>query len=128
MAKVIIDKKQKQVYLGDPLLKAPGVQMEWTQGDIDEFKKCRDDVIYFIESYMKIVHIDEGVIPFDMYDYQKEVINMYRDNRFVTLKFPRQSGKCSDFSTCINIRNKKTGVSKKITIGEFYEMQKRSSG
>jgi len=93
MAVVVEDKTKKQVYLGDPRLKAPGVQLKWTQEDIDEFKKCRNDVIYFIERYMKIVHIDRGVIPFNMYEYQKKVIELYRDNRFITLKFPRQSGK-----------------------------------
>ena len=93
MATVVKNKKQRQTYLGDALLKAPGVKIEWTQEDIDEYKKCHDDVIYFIETYMKIVHIDHGVVPFHLYDYQKEVIKLYRDNRFVTLKFPRQSGK-----------------------------------
>lgn len=93
MATVITDKTKKQVYLGDSRLKAPGVKMEWTQDDINEFKKCQEDLIYFVEKYMKIVHIDHGVIPFKMYDYQKKVIEIYKDNRFVTLKFPRQSGK-----------------------------------
>jgi len=93
MAEVIVNKKQKQVYLGDSRLKAPGVQMQWTKDDINEFKKCQNDVIYFIEKYMKIVHVDHGVIPFDLYQYQKDVINLYDNNRFVTLKFPRQSGK-----------------------------------
>lgn len=125
MAKVVVDKKKKQIYLGDSLLKAPGVKMEWTQDDIDEFNRCRDDVIYFIETYMKIVHIDHGVVPFMLYDYQKKVIELYKESRFITLKFPRQSGKCFDFFTCINIRNKYNGETRKITIGEFYEMQKR---
>lgn len=93
MAKVIPNKKKKPVFMNDSLLKAVGVQMEWTQEDLDEYKKCHDDVVYFIEKYMKIVHIDHGVVPFIMYDYQKKVIELYRDNRFVTLKFPRQSGK-----------------------------------
>lgn len=89
----IVDSKTKKYYLGDPKLKAANVQMEWTQHDIDEYKKCRDDVIYFIQTYMKIVHVDKGVVPFMMYDYQKKVIKLYEKNRFVTLKFPRQSGK-----------------------------------
>jgi len=93
MAKILERKGKKLVYMNDALLKACGVTMEWTQEDLDEFNRCRDDVIYFIETYMKIVHIDHGVVPFDLYDYQKEVIKLYDTNRFVTLKFPRQSGK-----------------------------------
>ncbi len=93
MAKIIPNKLRKAVYNNDSLLKAPGVKMEWTQEDLDEWHKCRDDIIYFIESYMKIVHIDRGVVSFDLYDYQRKVIELYKNNRFVTLKFPRQSGK-----------------------------------
>lgn len=126
MADVIEKKGKKSIYMNDARLKAPGVQMEWSQSDMDEFVKCKGDIIYFIETYMKIVHVDHGVIPFNLYDYQKNVIDLYDKHRFVTLKFPRQSGKCSDFSTCIHVRNKKTGISKKITIGEFYAMQKHA--
>lgn len=93
MAKIVQEKGKKSVYMNDSRLKAPGVEIEWMQDDMDEYKRCHDDIIYFIETYMKIVHIDRGVIPFDLYGYQKKVIELYRDNRFVTLKFPRQSGK-----------------------------------
>ena len=93
MAKVIPNKFKKSIYMNDSLLKAPGVQMEWTQEDLDEVEKCRNDIIYFIQNYMKIVHIDHGVVPFMLYEYQKKVIELYANNRFVTLKFPRQSGK-----------------------------------
>ena len=61
----------KSIYLGDPRLKAPNVDIEWSEHDIEEYGKCFDDIIYFIKNYMKIVHIDDGIIPFDMYDYQK---------------------------------------------------------
>jgi len=93
MAEIIKDKKKKDIFMNDSRLKAPGVKIQWTQEDIDEYTRCKDDVIYFIETYMKIIHIDRGVIPFDLYDYQKKVIRFYTENRFVTLKFPRQSGK-----------------------------------
>lgn len=93
MAKIIENKKQKQIYLGDPRLKAPNVQIQWDQEDLDEYKRCFDDPVYFIEHYIKIVHVDRGVIPFIMYDFQKQVVDFYKNNRFVVLKFPRQSGK-----------------------------------
>ena len=91
--RVVDEKNKKQFYLGDPQLKAVNVKLEWTQRDIDEYQKCKDDVVYFIQNYMKIIHVDKGVVPFKMYDYQKKVIKIYEKNRFVTLKFPRQSGK-----------------------------------
>ena len=127
MATVIENKKQKQIYLGDPRLKAPNVTIQWDKEDVEEYEKCFNDPVYFIEHYIKIVHVDKGIVPFVMYDYQKEIISLYQRHRFVVSKLPRQSGKCLDFSVCINIRNKETGVSNKITIGEFYEWQKLRS-
>ena len=85
--------KDKNIYLGDPLLKAPGVEIEWSEKDISEYQKCYDDVVYFIKNYMKIVHIDDGIIDFNMYGYQKELVDLYNNNRFVVAKWPRQSGK-----------------------------------
>jgi hypothetical protein len=58
-----------------------------------EWIKCRDSVIYFIEKYVQIISIDDGVIPFIMYDYQKELIQLYNDSRFVIATQCRQSGK-----------------------------------
>lgn len=93
MPSILTNKKKKQTYLGDSLLKAPGVDFEWTQEDLDEYEKCHDDVEYFIENYLKIIDIDKGIVPFKMYDYQKEIIELYDKERFVILKLPRQSGK-----------------------------------
>ena len=44
-------------------------------------------------NYIKIVNVDEGLINFNMWDFQKEMINLFRDNRFVITKCPRQVGK-----------------------------------
>lgn len=85
--------RNPDLYLGDPRLKSAGVEIEWTDNDIAEYGRCYEDIHYFIETYMKIVHIDDGIIPFKLYPYQKDVIDLYNENRFVTLKFPRQSGK-----------------------------------
>ncbi len=101
MPQIVQKKNKKNLYLGDPNLKAAGVDIEWTTEDLAEYKKCLADPVYFIENYMKIVHIDKGVVPFDMYDYQKRVIELYNKNRFVTLKFPRQSGKDLVYGTPI---------------------------
>ena len=42
-------------YLGNSLLKASGVPLNFTKDQIEEYLKCADDPIYFIESYCKIV-------------------------------------------------------------------------
>ena len=80
-------------YLGNPNLKKTNVPVEFTKEQIKEYQKCMDDPIYFIQEYMKIVSLDEGLVPFKMYDFQKTMVNTFHDNRFTICKLPRQSGK-----------------------------------
>ena len=83
----------EQYYLGNPLLKKSDVQHNFTKKEIEEYIKCRDDIIYFLETHVKIVHVDEGLIPFDLYPFQKDLIKTISDNRNVIVKTGRQVGK-----------------------------------
>ena len=80
-------------YLGNPLLKKPNVPFDFTEEQIEEYIKCKDDPIYFIKNYMKIVHVDHGLIPFDLWDFQEDMVRTFYDDRFVICKMPRQTGK-----------------------------------
>jgi hypothetical protein len=80
-------------YRDNPLLKKVGVPHEYTQEEIDEYIKCSQDPVYFIQNYIKIVNVDEGLIPFGMWDFQKDMVRTFKDNRFVIMKMPRQVGK-----------------------------------
>ena len=80
-------------YLGNPNLKKANVPVEFTKKQILEYQKCMGDPVYFIETYMKIVSLDEGLVPFNMYDFQKDMVRTFHDNRFTICKLPRQSGK-----------------------------------
>ena len=55
--------------------------------------KCLEDPKYFIQEYLKIVTIDKGLVPFEMYDFQRKMVDTFHDNRFTICKLPRQSGK-----------------------------------
>ena len=81
------------VYLGNPNLKRINVTQEWTKEQLADFAKCMDDPQYFIENYVKIVSLDKGLIPFSMYDFQKDMVGTFHNNRFTICKLPRQSGK-----------------------------------
>jgi hypothetical protein len=61
-------------YNGNPNLKAAGVQINWEENQIDEWIKCKHDPIYFIEHYVKIVTIDDGVQMMKLFDYQKDIV------------------------------------------------------
>ena len=83
----------KESYRDNPLLKRAGVEISYTQEQIDEYLKCAADPIYFAAKYIKIVNVDKGLIPFKMWDFQKEMIRVYHENRFSITKCPRQVGK-----------------------------------
>ena len=80
-------------YLGNPNLKKVNTKVEYTQDQIVEFQKCSEDPIYFMEKYIRIVSLDEGLVPFNMYGFQKKIVQTIHDNRFTICKLPRQSGK-----------------------------------
>jgi hypothetical protein len=82
-----------QIYLGNPLLKKANVAQDWTKAEIKEYLKCKEDPVYFALNYVKIVQVDEGLIPFRMYDFQKELVKKFHNNRFNIAKLPRQTGK-----------------------------------
>ena len=81
------------VYLGNPNLKKAGTPIQFTQEQINEWIKCKNDPIYFAMNYIKIISLDEGLVPFSMYDFQKEILRDFHENRFNIAKLPRQTGK-----------------------------------
>ena len=80
-------------YRDNPLLKKSGVKVNYTQEQVEEYIKCAKDPIYFAENYIKIVNVDRGLMPFEMWDFQKDMIKVYHENRFSITKCPRQVGK-----------------------------------
>jgi hypothetical protein len=80
-------------YLGNPNLKKVNTPVEFTKEQIVEYQKCAEDPIYFMVNYIRIVSLDEGLVPFKMYDFQKHIVRTIHNNRFTICKLPRQSGK-----------------------------------
>ena len=83
----------EEVYLGNPLLKKANVQQEFTKEQILEFMACKNDPVYFAKQHVKIVSLDEGLVPFRPYDFQEKLIENFHANRFNICKMPRQTGK-----------------------------------
>ena len=82
----------KESYRDNPLLKRVGIEVQYTEEQVDEYIKCAKDPIYF-SKYINIITLDEGLVPFKMYDFQKDMIKTFHQNRFVITKCPRQVGK-----------------------------------
>ena len=80
-------------YLGNQRVKKDGVQQNFTQDQVEEYAKCMIDPVYFAKKYAKVIHIDKGLIPFDLYPYQERMFQHFKSNRFSIVLACRQSGK-----------------------------------
>ena len=81
------------VYLGNPNLKKANTPIEFSEEQIIEFLKCKEDPVYFANNYIKIISLDEGLTQFHPYHFQRKLINNFHNNRFNICKMPRQTGK-----------------------------------
>jgi len=80
-------------YLGNPNVKRDGVETSFTKEEVQEYAKCMQDPAYFARKYIKIISLDEGLVPFDLYPYQEKMFNHFKENRFSIVLACRQSGK-----------------------------------
>ena len=80
-------------YNNNPNLPREDYIHQFTQKEYDEFIKCMNDPVYFATTYMRIVNVDRGLMPFEMWDFQKDMLQSFHDNRFSICKLPRQVGK-----------------------------------
>ncbi len=85
--------RQNETYLGNPNVKRDGVQQAWTPELLREYKKCMVDPIHFAEKYVKVISLDAGLVPFNLYPYQREMFEHFDSNRFSIILACRQSGK-----------------------------------
>lgn len=80
-------------YNGNQQLPRADSKLSLTKKELAEYVRCADDVYYFINNYVKIVHVDHGIVPFSMWPFQEKIIDAFEENRFVICKLARQSGK-----------------------------------
>ena len=80
-------------YLGNPNVKRDGVETSFTKEEILEYQKCMQEPAYFAKKYVKIISLDEGLVPFNLYPYQEKMFKHFKENRFSIVLACRQSGK-----------------------------------
>lgn len=80
-------------YNGNPLVKRDGVEQSFTKDELEEYIRCMNDPTYFARKYVKVISLDQGLVPFDLYPYQDKMFNHFNDNRFSIVLACRQSGK-----------------------------------
>ena len=82
-----------EIYLGNPNLKKANTAIEFTEEQIQEYIRCKNDPVYFAKNYVQIVTLDHGLQPFKLYDFQEKLVKNFHENRFNICKMPRQTGK-----------------------------------
>ena len=84
---------QNETYLGNNNVKRDGIQQAWTPELLREYKKCMDDAVYFAQKYCKVISLDRGLVPFQLYPYQQKMFEHFNEHRFSIVLACRQSGK-----------------------------------
>jgi hypothetical protein len=80
-------------YNGNPLVKRDGVEQSFTKDELEEYIRCMHDPAYFARKYVKVISLDKGLVPFDLYPYQEKMFSHFNENRFSIVLACRQSGK-----------------------------------
>ncbi|AXF41497.1 terminase DNA packaging enzyme large subunit [Acinetobacter phage SH-Ab 15599] len=84
---------KEQLFVGKPRVKRAGVSIDMSEAQIKEWLKCKKDPIYFLKTYGRVVHVDRGLVPLELYPYQEEMIKNYQENRYNIALTCRQAGK-----------------------------------
>jgi len=80
-------------YNGNPLVKRDGVEQSFTSQELSEYIRCMNDPAYFARTYVKVINLDRGLVPFDLYPYQEKMFDHFNNSRFSIVLACRQSGK-----------------------------------
>jgi hypothetical protein len=102
-------------------LKPAGKKVSFNKEQLAEIYACHSNPIHFMENFMCIQHPVKGKMPFEAYQFQRELINTYWQNRNTIAMIPRQSGKCCLNSTIITVKQNSTGKQYDIPIGEYHQ-------
>jgi len=97
----LLDKIKNRGYLGNSNLKRAGEIIEFTEENVLEWIKCKDDPVYFTNTYCKIISLDDGLVDFKTFEYQNRAINTMHNERNTIAMFPRQAGKTTTVAAYI---------------------------
>lgn len=118
---------ERNFFYNNQNLKRANLKLQFTDEQIREIAKCQSDMIYFINNYVKIQSLKDGVINMKLWDFQKELLEVYRKNRFVISMQPRQTSKCVVGKETVKLRNKKTGEEIEMKIEDFHNLHKKGN-
>lgn len=92
---------------GTPVyVKSPHARSYFNPARAKELIKCAQNIQYFCENYVMIQHPLKGNVPFDLFGFQREMLDIFTNYKYVTCLTARQMGKCLTFQTLINFNGK----------------------
>lgn len=89
----MINNQESMGYLGNPMVKKAGLNWDFTQEESQEYANCIASPTYFLKNFVKVVSLDDGIVPFDLWKYQEKMIYNFDKHRFNIVLACRQSGK-----------------------------------
>ena len=89
---------------GNVKLLKPDLVYKRTPEEIEEWVRCKDDLVYFVEKYCKVM-TPEGIRPIKLRPYQQKYLECLRDHNLTIYLSCRQCGKCFSFLTPLFIRS-----------------------
>ena len=85
--------KGKSPYFKGGDYRRANVPFMYTKEEIAEIYKCKNDIIYYAETYCYIMTGTQGYKKVKLFPYQKKMLKNYMQNRFNVVLTSRQMGK-----------------------------------
>jgi hypothetical protein len=90
----VVVKRYQNPWLKNEIgIRRSGISFRMTNSEQEEYIRCALDINYFAEQYCKTKTEDGSINKIFLRDYQKEILNNFKNNRFNILMSSRQSGK-----------------------------------
>lgn len=106
-------------YKNNPLLPKAFTSRQYTKEEMEEFKKCYQDIVYFANNYFYALDSNTGIIgKIKLYDYQLEALEKFRDIGRLTMLTSRQAGKLLPCNTKIPLFQGGFKTINDITVGD----------
>lgn len=104
----------------DTKLRKANLNFQYSEEETLEIIKCKKDILYFAEKYVYLM-TPKGKQIIKLRGYQKRLLKLMQDNRWIILLQSRQSAKCLNSNSVITIRHKSNRFSIIYkNIGELY--------
>ena len=117
---VILKRYENPWYKSEVGIRRAGVSYAFNDNEIEEYIKCSQDIHYFVEKYCKVKTEDGSIGSIKLRDYQKEILDNFRDNRFSILMASRQVGKCLVYNTLCEVSLNDNEYVFNVRLGDLY--------